>query len=310
MDSDEPLPVARTFQRWFKKNAVPEAPPGKRPTANSERATRPHEAWQMDAKDQILLKNSQRVSWLRVVDEFTGAVLRTCVFEQVYFSSVTPNAVQKVLQTCFSRWGRPKAFRVDNGHPWGSAGDFPTDVSLWLIGLGIEMIWNPPCRPDMNGVVERCQGVGTNWAEPRDCGSPKQLQKRLDKMDHIHREEYPHLGYKSRMEAYPQLKSSRRHYDLAWQAKHWSMKKVLDHLSGYLVTRRVDNGGTISIYNRNYYVGKHHKRKEVFVYIDPLEVTWVCSSAEGEQLRTFPADQISKERIMQLDVTKRRNKPK
>lgn len=226
----------------------------------------------------------------------------------IYFSSVTPAAVRKVLRALFSRWGRPKTFRVDNGHPWGSAGDFPTELALWLIGLGVEMIWIPPRQPQKTGVVERCQGVGKNWTEPRTCDGPQQLQQRLNHMDHVQREKYPHLERKSRMQAYPQLAWSRRAYDRAWEAKHWSMKKVLDHLSGYLVTRRVDNGGTISIYNRNYYVGQHHKRKEIYVYLDPLQITWVASDPGGEQLRVYPAEQISKERIMRLDVTKRRKK--
>src|SRR5271157_1101411 len=30
----------------------------------------------------------------------------------------------------------PARIRVDNGTPWGSAGDLPTDLALWLFGLG------------------------------------------------------------------------------------------------------------------------------------------------------------------------------
>ena len=302
--------MARTLQRWFEKNAVPLAPPGKRPEAQSSRATRPHETWQMDAKEFVRLKNGQRVSWLRVVDEFTGAVLGTVVFEKERFASVSAAAVRKVLRALFSCWGRPRRFRVDNGHPWGSTGDFPTDLSLWLIGLGMDMIWNPPCTPQKNGVVERSQGVGKNWAEPGSCNSAKALQQRLDEMDRIQREEYPHDRRKSRLETYPALKSSRRRYDTKWEADHWSIKRVLAHMSEYVIQRRIDRGGSVSIYNRNYYVGRHHKGKEIFVYFDPLEVVWIFSTPEGEQLRTQSADQITQERILRLDVTKRRKKPK
>ena len=49
----------------------------------------------------------------------------------------------------------PVRFRVDNGWPWGSRGDFPTELALWMIGLGIGMHWNNPHRPQENGVVER-----------------------------------------------------------------------------------------------------------------------------------------------------------
>jgi transposase InsO family protein len=310
IDTDEPVPVARTLQRWFKKNALPSAPPGKRPQTNPQRATQPHEIWQMDGKEYVLLKSRERISWLRVVDEFTGAVLGTFVFQQERFASVSAATVQKALRALFSRWGRPQGFRVDNGHPWGSIGDFPTDLSLWLIGLGLQIIWNPPCQPQKNGVVERSQGVGKNWAEPRACDSAKELQKRLDEMDRIQREEYPYQRGKSRLLTYPQLKWSRRRYDAEWEAKHWSMKKVLDHLSEYVIRRRVDRGGSVSIYNQNYYVGKHYRGEEIYVYLDPLAVTWVFSRPEGEQLRVQTADRITQDRIMRLEVTKRRRKPK
>jgi transposase InsO family protein len=66
--------------------------------------------------------------------------------------------VQTVLRNTFKRWGRPLRFRVDNGVPWGSSGDLPPDLVLWLLGLGVETVTNPPRRPQDNGVVERSQG--------------------------------------------------------------------------------------------------------------------------------------------------------
>ena len=88
--------------------------------------------------------------------------------------------MQAALRDAFSRWGRPERFRVDNGTPWGSAGDWPTDLALWLIGLGIGMVWNPPRRPQDNGVIERSQGTGKRWGEPATCADARELQRRLD----------------------------------------------------------------------------------------------------------------------------------
>ncbi|MBV8318944.1 MAG: DDE-type integrase/transposase/recombinase, partial [Planctomycetaceae bacterium] len=71
--------------------------------------------------------------------------------------------MQAMLRRIFQRWGLPDRLRVDNGHPWGSQNDLPTDLALWLIGLGVNMIWNKPRCPQMNGVVERSQGVTQQW---------------------------------------------------------------------------------------------------------------------------------------------------
>ena len=74
------LPTARTLQRWFHDHGLGPAPKGRRPQPNPDRAAHPHDVWQMDAAEQVRLGNGRRVSWLRIVDEHTGAVLATRVF--------------------------------------------------------------------------------------------------------------------------------------------------------------------------------------------------------------------------------------
>jgi hypothetical protein len=74
------LPSVRTLQRWFARRQQPPAPAGRKPAQGQFRAQRPHEVWQMDAVDQLRLQTGQQVSWLRWVDEWTGAVLGTVVF--------------------------------------------------------------------------------------------------------------------------------------------------------------------------------------------------------------------------------------
>lgn len=73
-------PTERTLQRWFRRCGVAPAPVGRRPARSDQRAQAPHEIWQMDAKEQVRLASGERVSWLRIVDECSGAVLWTTVF--------------------------------------------------------------------------------------------------------------------------------------------------------------------------------------------------------------------------------------
>lgn len=77
---DDSLPAVRTLQRWFQSAGLSPAPAGRRPAADSRRAQRPHEVWQMDAAELVKLRTGQLVSWLRIVDECSGAVLQTAVF--------------------------------------------------------------------------------------------------------------------------------------------------------------------------------------------------------------------------------------
>jgi hypothetical protein len=74
------LPSVRTIQRWLLEHGLAPAPPGRRRATAWQRAQYPHDTWEIDAADQKRLANNRLISWLRVVDECTGAVLQTRVF--------------------------------------------------------------------------------------------------------------------------------------------------------------------------------------------------------------------------------------
>jgi transposase InsO family protein len=225
---------------------------------------------------------------------------------RAHWAETPPRAVRAELRRAFGRWGRPERFRVDNGAPWGSRGDLPTDLALWLIGLGVEMDWNPPRRPQDNGVVERSQGTAKRWAEPGACDTAAELRRRLGEMDDIQRRDYPSVGGRSRLEAYPDLAHSGRAYTPAWERSHWSLAAVGAHLAGYVVPRRVDSSGMVSVYGRNHYVGKIHNGKTVYVMFDPEACEWIFADERGRQWRTRPAEEISRGAILGLRVTHRR----
>jgi transposase InsO family protein len=216
--------------------------------------------------------------------------------------------VQATLRQVFSRWGRPQRFRVDNGTPWGSAGDWPTDLALWLIGLGVAMFWNPARTPQDNGVVERSQGTGKRWGEPHTCQDPDELQRRLDDMDRIQREIYPSIAGQSRWQAFPGLQKVDRPYSKTWEKKNWDLQHVLTHMADETALRRVDSKGQVSIYGRNHYVGKRHQGKDIYVFLDPVDREWVFATGEGVQLRRKAAEEITHERIQKLQVTNRRDR--
>jgi hypothetical protein len=222
------------------------------------------------------------------------------------WNQVPPSDVRDQLRLAFARWGLPGRLRVDNGAPWGSKGDWPTELALWLIGLGVGVTWNTPRRPQENGVVERSQGTANRWCEPWTCESPGELEARLEQMDRCHREIYPRQGGRSRLSLHPGLAHSGRPYAPESEARLWDWGRVTAHLSGYVEARRVSRNGMVSIYNRGHYVGRVHQGKDVYVTFDPETNEWVFSDAQGRELRHKPAVEISPERVMALDVTDRR----
>ena len=194
------------------------------------------------------MRGNQRVCWLRVVDECSGAFLQTSVFPGGRWERVDRHQIQGGLRQVFSLWGLPGRLRVDNGYPWGNSGDFPPETALWLIGLGIDVAWIDPACPQQNGVVERAQGVGQDWFEPQTCGGPDELQMRCDELDRRQRERYPYRGGRSRWEVYPTLRHSGRRYSGRRERSLWDVSRCWEAVARQVVRRQVDCTGCASVW--------------------------------------------------------------
>lgn len=92
MFPDRALPCERTLQRHLAKAGLNPAPPGRRDGPRPRRATRPHDVWQLDAADQMSLASGEQVSWVRTVDEASGAVLATEVFPPAVLEQCPPRS--------------------------------------------------------------------------------------------------------------------------------------------------------------------------------------------------------------------------
>lgn len=222
------------------------------------------------------------------------------------WARVGADEVQEALRRAFARWGTPARMRVDNGTPWGATGGLPTALALWLIGLGVGMIWNPPRSPRRNGVVERSQDVGQDWAEPATCATAAELQARLDEVDRLQREEYPAIGGLTRRAAYPGLSHSGRPYSRRREARGWDLARVSHWLSGVAVPRRVDVNGKVSVYDRCHWVGRQHVGRPVWVTLDPDTLEWVIMAEGGGVLKRVAAAELTADRICRLAVSRER----
>ena len=64
--------------------------------------------------------------------------------------------VEAELIVMFRRCGLPRRMLMDNGSPWGDAGDQPwTRLTAWLVRLGISISHGRPYHPQTQGKDER-----------------------------------------------------------------------------------------------------------------------------------------------------------
>ncbi len=202
----------------------------------------------------------------------------------------------------FADWGLPGGLRVDNGVPWGATGDLPSALAVWAIGLGVQVQHNRPRRCQENGKVERSHGVLTQWAEPATCADAAALQTALTTASRFQRETYPAVRGESRATAFPALMAGGRPFDPAREAKVFDERRVWAYLAGKVWTRRVDKVGRISVYNRPLGVGKRWKGQDVTLQFDAEAVAWVVRDARGTELARHPAPELSRDRILALDI--------
>jgi hypothetical protein len=231
-------------------------------------------------------------------------------FPYATFGQVPVTEVANALRLQFLRWGMPERLRVDNGTPWGNWNDLPTPFALWVVGLGVAWHWNDPNCPQQNPKIERSQGTGKRWAEPKRCPSVAELQRRLNEADRNHRERYRTPGGKSRLELFPELRHSGRHYTATWEKRHWSLPRVVEHLSEYIAIRAVCASGHISVYDHGRYVGKQFVGQMVKVQFDPDAHAWLIADRNDREIRRQSAPEISREQIVKMTFRKTRHKPK
>lgn len=224
-------------------------------------------------------------------------------FPPSVWNEVPPATVQTQFRQVFTRWGRPERLRLDNGNPWGNWNDLPTALALWLVGLGIDLIFNPPRQPQYNGVVEKSQDTGQRWCEPAACHTAGQLQARLDEMDYLQRQEYPSLQGRSRVEVFPELQQRPRPYTAAWEKRAWDLQRAQEYLAGFVGIRQATKQGQVSIYARRVSVGAGHRGKPVVVQYDANEQVWLLCETGGRLLREVAAPEICRERILALDIS-------
>ena len=111
----------------------------------------PNLLWQMDFKGWVRLGNGARCHPLTIIDEYSRYVpcLTACADQK-------KGTVQSHLTTTFQHYGLPDAMFVDNGSPWGdTSGRHWTRLRVWLLKLGVEVIYSRPYHPQSRGKNER-----------------------------------------------------------------------------------------------------------------------------------------------------------
>lgn len=213
------------------------------PYRRFERAA-PNELWQIDFKGHFALgRDGRRCHPLGVLDDHSryAVVLAACGEEQ-------DATVRERLTAAFRRYGLPDAMLMDNGAPWGDAGEQPwTAFGVWLLRLGVRVTHGRPRHPQTQGKEERFHRTlnvellqGARFEDLADC------QRKLDGWRHRYNHVRPHQALGMAVPAERYRPSPRGFPEQLPAIEYGAADQV----------RRVDVNGRISFRNRSFRVSK------------------------------------------------------
>ena len=196
---------------------------------------------------------------------------------------VAHEQIQAWLAKLFRCWGMPETIRVDNGLPFGHGGsDIPPPISMWIMGLGIKVHWNPPGKPQHNGVVENIQGLSGRWAEAHSCTCLEELQKRLDQVSIWQREVFKPVKLKgrTRTETFPELNTQKRPYSGKIDPIH-----IGQYLAKRCFSRKVSRTGQAYILGHRVSIGRQVAEQEVLFQFDAIGHQWKVVDQVGNLIK-------------------------
>ena len=151
---------------------------------------RPNSLWQIDFKGRFSTLEGA-CHPLTLLDDHSrfNLALQACI--------QTSNAqVQPLLQAVFRRYGIPVRINADNGAPWGSS-KLPevglSQLTIWLIRLGIRVSHSRPYHPQTNGKLERFhRSMQAEVLAGRNFTGSAQAQRAFDRWREVYNLQRPH----------------------------------------------------------------------------------------------------------------------
>jgi transposase InsO family protein len=235
-----PVPAASTITAILRRHDM--IPPGEgdkhKPLQRFEMG-QPNQLWQMDFKGHFEMANGMACHPLTVLDDHSRFLvgLRACHAER-------SRSVKQHLEGIFECYGLPERMLMDNGSVWHG---FHTNLTFWLVRLGIQILHGRPHHPQTQGKDERLHRTLKDELLRRE--QFMDLPDCQDKFDHW-RDLYNHARPHEALEMYTpasRYQPSPRPYAGTFPVIQYQPGDIL---------RRSDVYGRVLFHSRHYHIGK------------------------------------------------------
>jgi len=213
-------------------------------------ACAPNVLWQMDFKGHFALR-AGRCHALTVLDDHSRFALglRACSDERAA-------TVEQTLRALFLRYGLPERVLTDNGAPWGHSrhGERHTQLTVWLMRLGIRVLHGRPYHPQTQGKDERFhRTLVAEVLAGRTFRDLRHVQTHFDQWRTIYNTERPHEAL--------QLDCPATRYQISPRSLPATLPPIEYGPADQV--RRVQSNGEIHYGGREFHIGKAFYRLPV-----------------------------------------------
>lgn len=221
------------------------------PEPQAQAVQRSHQEWEMDAQGVTTVVGLGKVSFINLLDVYS----HTSVDSHACLNVSHPKSeeYQRVLRRAFIRYGLPEQISLDHDSAFydnKSASPFPSDLHLWLIGLGVQVRFIHLKPPLEHARIERHHQTiaGQAFAGQTFADVPA-LQRSLQARMLFLNQEYPTraLDGQPPFQALPQARHSGRLYALETEAQQFNLQHIYDYLQKGRWFRQVSSVGTFSL---------------------------------------------------------------
>jgi len=254
-------------------------------------AERAHHIWQIDGQGAKDIEGLGRINFLNVKDLYSKAYCGSLpAWARSHNGSPSSDDYQCSLRLAFAEFGLPEKIQSDRATVFyenKSKSPFPTRFHLWLIALGITMVFSRKRRPTDQACVERMhQTIEAQTATSTPPASYEQLLRQVARQRHKLNHEIPSsaTGGLPPLVACPEAQHSGRAYSQGVERELMDLERVYDFLAGGKWYRKVGRQGrVVSLGGHKYYIQDAAQNSTLQITFDREDKQLVFSDAKGEK---------------------------
>jgi Helix-turn-helix domain len=252
-----------------------------------------HEVWQVDHQEGLPLKDGSKATVCNVRDPVGAAMIASRAFEVTTpkrWRKLTWEEVRQVLREAFCEWQTmPDSVQTDNEMALGGNPNdpFPSSLTLWLTGLGIQHSFIRSHRATDQAEVERCHRTMDAFSDDEDSRATlESFQASLERERYQHNHLFPSRASdcdgQPPLKAHPELLTTRRPFHPDHELALFDMQRIYRLLAATPLTRKVNRNGQITLKGVRYSIGLSLANSQVEVRFDPQTKEWVCHQTTEE----------------------------